>query len=203
MSVSRLLSLQAQNDAAGAEMAIESARFDRIKGVKPVAVSSFNMFQTPETVAARMAEALPGDFFPLTVLEPSAGLGRLYRASLRRFPEARYTLVENSPACAAHLWNLPVEFMQRDFLTVSSREFDLIIMNPPFKQGTDIKHIKHAAEILAPGGILISLCYNGVRQNEILKPLTDTWEVLPENSFRESGTGASVAMITIHRKDLA
>lgn len=34
-------------------------------------------------------------------------------------------------------------------------------------------------------------------KNEKLKPIADTWEILPEKSFRESGTSAGVALLTI------
>jgi len=72
-------------------------------------------------------------------------------------------------------------------------------MNPPFKQGRDVKHIEHALEMVRPGGRLVALCYNGTRQNEKLRPIADVWEVLPEKSFREEGTAASVAMLVIDK----
>lgn len=199
MSINRLLCLQAENDTAGAEMLIEAERFDRIRGVKPRAVSAFNLFQTPEAVADYMVSSIPVGLNPARILEPSAGLGRLYRAALKRYPAAAYTLVENNSGCAAELWNLPVEFKQRDFLTVTDGAYELIIMNPPFKCGTDIKHIRHALKLLVPGGLLVSLCYNGVKQNRNLKPLADTWEVLPGKSFKESGTSAEIILLTIQK----
>ena len=61
----------------------------------------------------------------------------------------------------------------------------------------DIKHIKHALGMLKQGGTLVSLCANGPRQNEQLKPLTDHWEVLPPGSFKDEGTKASVALLVI------
>lgn len=199
MSINRLLSLQAENGAAGAEMLIEAERFNRIRGEKPRAVSAFNLFQTPIILADRAVSLIPDELDPTQVLEPSAGLGRLYRAMLKRYPDTRYTLVENSPDCARELWRLPVEFLQRDFLTVSGRMFDLIVMNPPFKNGADIRHINHAVSLLAPGGFLVAFCYNGVRQNKQLRPIANSWEVLPPGAFKESGTSASVILLTINR----
>jgi 16S rRNA G1207 methylase RsmC len=92
--------------------------------------------------------------------------------------------------------------LQRDFLEVApAGTFDAVIMNPPFKMGRDIKHIMHALKFLTPGGLLISLCYDGSRQNKQLRPLCDRWNVLPSGTFKSEGTGASVVLLTI-RKDL-
>jgi predicted RNA methylase len=112
--------------------------------------------------------------------------------------------VENNPDCARELFRLDfVKLIQADFLTCDSERlgglFDQVVMNPPFKMGTDCKHIRHALTLLKPNGLLVSLCYNGVKQNEQLKPIATTWEVLPENSFKETGTRASVAMLTIRK----
>ena len=70
-------------------------------------------------------------------------------------------------------------------------------MNPPFERGLDVKHIEHAKTMLSKTGILVSLCFNGVKQTQKLKPICDTWEVLPEGSFKSEGTRASVVLLTI------
>ena len=75
--------------------------------------------------------------------------------------------------------------------------FDKIIMNPPFINGADIKHIEHAMGFLKPGGRLVALCANGPRQRYKLMPHADTWEELPQGSFKDSGTMVNVAMLTI------
>ncbi len=83
MSIDRLKELQALNDEKGLEMMMEKGRFAALKsrhedGTAPKAVSSFNLFQTPKHIADRMASMLPPEC--QRILEPSAGLGRLYRA---------------------------------------------------------------------------------------------------------------------------
>jgi hypothetical protein len=70
-------------------------------------------------------------------------------------------------------------------------------MNPPFENGADIKHITHAISFLKPGGRLVAICANGPRQNEKLRPLADTWEPLPDGTFKESGTGVNTVLLTI------
>lgn len=204
--MNRLLKLQQENDRAGAEMLIETARFDRIRGEEPRAVSSFNLFQTPESIANKMVSLIPDRYDNPIILEPSAGLGNLYRAIHGRYGSAAsYTLVENSPDCMGELYRqqLNAELLQRDFFEVSPVEtgvFDVIIMNPPFKNGIDIKHINHALSFLDKDGLLVALCANGPRQNNQLKQLSDTWKVLPEKTFKNTGTNVSAVMLTISRK---
>lgn len=167
-------------------------------------ISSFNLFQTPEAIALRMAgivAAHSGD--SPRILEPSAGLGRIYRAIIATVPESRVVMVEQSADCCGELYRFARDgdrLLQRDFLELSVDEsglFDAVCMNPPFKQGVDIKHILHAKTMLKDGGILVSLCYNGARQNAFLRTIARTWEVLPPKSFVSEGTAADVALITL------
>jgi len=208
----RLLTLQAENDAAGVRMLEQAPRFLQLagrheNGTAPKAITAFNLFQTPREIARRMADIVKAHVQPgARILEPSVGLGRLYEpfADMDEL-RARWVAVENARECvravAAALRR--VEIHERDFLETRAADlggkFDAVIMNPPFKQGTDIRHIRHALDMLNTGGTLVSLCYNGTRQNEQLKPMADTWEVLPEGSFKAEGTAASVAMLTIRK----
>jgi len=49
-------------------------------------------------------------------------------------------------------------------------------MNPPFADGADVKHIKHALHFLERDGRLVALCAAGPRQQAELRPLATTWE---------------------------
>lgn len=208
----RLLRLKAENDAAGVRMLAEAPRFlalaqRHIDGTAPRAVTAFNLFQTPRLVAAQMAEIVKQHVRPgARILEPSIGLGRLYEPfqDIEGLRE-NWIAVENAGECvravAAALRRLEVK--QRDFLETSTADlggtFDAVVMNPPFKQGRDVAHIRHALGMVRAGGVLVSLCYNGTRQNEQLKPIVNQWEVLPDGSFRAEGTSASVALLTIRK----
>jgi phospholipid N-methyltransferase len=181
----------------------ERARFERLKGndVKPVAVSSFNLFPTPPEIAARLVKAADLDAGQ-RLLEPSAGTGRLLDAIPSLLMLSEIVAVEISQQLAGILKDKADAVHCRDFLTCTPEElglFDRVVMNPPFKQGRDIKHIKHAATFLRPGGRLVALCANGPRQRDQLQPIASTWEVLPEGSFRSEATGVSVAMMTIDK----
>lgn len=201
MSIDRLRKLQSDTAEVSAEMAIERGRFDALRDASPtLAVSAFNLFQTPDALADRMV-SLVGLLDGTRVLEPSAGLGRIYRA-IRRVSDCPVSLVEVAPQCASVLYretenDRHCTLHQRDFLEWEpDSKFDVILMNPPFKQGTDIRHIDHALTMLAPGGTLVSLCYAGIRQQ---KRFGDVWEVLPAHTFKSEGTRADVALAILKR----
>jgi hypothetical protein len=50
---------------------------------------------------------------------------------------------------------------------------------------------------LKPGGLLVSLCYDGAVQRSKLRPRATTWDSLPPGSFKESGTMAGVCLLSV------
>lgn len=202
--LSRLYALRNAAIEVDKEMNAERGRFEalRLESSAPRAVTAFNLFQTPKPTADKMAKMIVDHIgFNGLVLEPSAGLGRLYRAMRENSFNGKIFLIEQSKDLTKELYEMSegdnVSILQRDFLSVKPYLVNGVIMNPPFKRGLDIKHIKHALNFIADGGLLVALCYNGARQNRELKPLCDSWEVLPEKSFKESGTNASIVLLTI------
>lgn len=204
----RLLQQLRETETAEQEMSEERGRFQRLAGdsAKPRAVSSFNLFQTPELIAARIADLLNVDDSH-RVLEPSAGLGRLYRA-VRSLSACPVVLVEQSPDCCAELYretegDHTATLIQDDFLQCDPDRlgglFDRVIMNPPFKRGTDIKHIEHARELLKPGGLLVAICANGPRQQKRYRDNSELFEVLPSGSFKETGTNVEASILILER----
>lgn len=200
----RLRHLKEVTEAKAEEMDEMRERFDAMRNAEPTkAISSFNLFQSPVEVAAIVADkfqSLVGISSGKRFCEPSAGLGRLVDAVGR---DCDWVVVDVSNECCEHLYGIGLHPINEDFLACDADRlgglFDGIIMNPPFKLGTDIKHICHAMSLVKPGCPVVSLCYNGTKQNKRLKPLVDTWQVLPEGSFRSEGTNASVAMVTWRR----
>lgn len=163
-------------------------------------VSAPQLFPTPHDLAARMVE-IADIRLGMTVLEPSAGTGHIMQAILNDECAGAVVAVEINQQLANRLKaEFPLSDIHcRDFLQYSRGNFpvDRIIMNPPFENGSDIKHIQHALTQLKPGGRLVAICANGPRQREKLLPLVDSWEDLPTGTFNQSGTGVNTAMIVI------
>jgi hypothetical protein len=153
------------------------------------------LFPTPPALAACMA-TLAGIEYKDRVLEPSAGTGNLLRAIVEAEPTAKIHAVEiNRALCDA----LPASLMAdgealcADFLTCTTEQlgrFNKILMNPPFANGADVVHIKHALHFLERDGVLVALCANGPRQQKELRPLATTWEELPEGTFADTSVRA-------------
>jgi len=191
---------------------IEAMRATVKAGVQ--VVTAPQLFPTPPDLAARMV-SLAGLTIGMRILEPSAGTGRLLEAlpGIVPFGRVRQTAlqvvaVEVNPALASRLAcsGLAGTVRCADFLQCSADTedlgmFDAVLMNPPFAQGADIAHIKHALTMLKPGGRLVALCANGPRQNTSLRPMVEArggeWEDLPADTFKEEGTGVRVALITV------
>jgi tRNA1(Val) A37 N6-methylase TrmN6 len=139
------------------------------------------------------------------VLEPSAGTGNIMAALLAENDTIDLQAVEINQQLCKSLQRLypEIPIFCRDFLGYTSEfnhHYDRIVMNPPFANAQDIAHIKHAMTLLVDDGLLVAICANGPRQNEQLKPLADSWEVLPDGTFSESGTNVSTVLLTLRRK---
>ncbi len=140
------------------------------------------------------------------VLEPSAGTGALVNAIRLAMAEGKagrcaITAVEVNSSLAHRLAFLDCLGASRvhpkDFLECNGDlgKFERILMNPPFENASDIKHIQHAITFLKPGGRLVAICANGPRQNTTLQPLSTEWEELPEGTF--AGTGVRAVLMTV------
>jgi protein-L-isoaspartate O-methyltransferase len=169
-------------------------------GVQVIAAPQ--LFPTPPALAERMVEEAdirPGH----SVLEPSAGTGAILAALPNVRPFGSVTAVEINATLAASLEQVADETICGDFLEQNGNlgTFDRIVMNPPFQNGADIKHIQHAMKMLKPGGRLVAICANGPRQQSTLKPLAENsrgwYEELPAGTFASQGTNVNTALLLI------
>ena len=183
----------------------ERTKFDDLKDSLKAGISTVSanqLFPTPQNVAEQMidlADIQPGQ----RILEPSAGTGNLIKAMPNIRPSGHITAVEINQAVAAQLEPWADDVIIMDFLNLHCSPealFDRIVMNPPFQNGDDIKHIKHAVSFLAPGGRLVALCAGGPRQEKELRPLSNHWETLPAGSFKSQGTGVNVVILVIDKE---
>lgn len=195
-----------------------AARFEDLKeklrsGVK--AVSASQLFPTPPELARRMCDEA-GILAGKTVLEPSAGTGNIVRAIINNATGAdcvQITAVEINHNLVQLLMqqrdktvyanDSNFKIVHADFLECNGSlgKFDRVLMNPPFEDGTDIKHIRHATKFLKLGGRLVAICAGGSRQEKELKPLVEesggVWESLEPGTFKESGTDVNAVLLTI------
>lgn len=162
------------------------------------AVSAPQLFPTPMALARRMV-SLADIHSDMEVLEPSAGTGNILDALNESAARFNVTAVELNWNLAKMLTMKASRVHQTDFLTCNGDlgKFDRIVMNPPFANGDDIKHIKHALTMLKPGGLLVAICAGGPRQRDTLEPMANFWDPLPPGTFEESGTGVNTVLLTI------
>jgi phospholipid N-methyltransferase len=182
----------------------EKTEFDDMKdtlkaGIKTV--SAPQLFVTPPEIAAKMVEY--ADIEPgMCVLEPSAGTGSLIDPIVKNIDTEILAYELNQNLCSILSKKFPsyrVCVKHANFLEVTDfqGEYPRIVMNPPFENGIDIKHIEHARKFLKPGGRLVALCANGPRQRAAFMDIAEHWEDLPAGSFKESGTNVNVALMVL------
>lgn len=156
--------------------------------------NAFNdFFPTPENMAseiASMADIQPG----MRVLEPSAGNGLL--ADAAREQGAIVDVVEMGGQLRDILSEKGFNIVGSDFLEFTPEKgYDRIVMNPPFSNDQDIKHVEHAYKMLNPGGKLVAITSSmaGDRSNKANKEFS-AWldsldaeqQALPEGAFKSS-----------------
>lgn len=175
-------------------------------------------FETPTATADKLLDLAEFDAThgSYSILEPSAGTGNLIHAvmaRLRREDIRSLDAVENDQKNFGKLcgkfrdqpWLHPYHI---DFLVWNPQtQYDRIIMNPPFYRLSEIDHIMHAWELLAPSGILVSVAGSGVTFRREAKATQfrefvdehGSIEPLPEGSFKFSGTGVNTVVVKLSK----
>lgn len=119
-------------------------------------------FATPPDIADFMAEAsgCAGKF----VLEPSAGEGALVKAALDHGAALIVAVDINEERLSKIRRDVPdpkdvIQLVPGDFLRVNLtiQAYDVVLMNPPFTRGADVRHVLYARRFLKPGGVLVAL----------------------------------------------
>lgn len=165
-------------------------------------------FPTPRTVVEKMldhADIRPG----MSVLEPSAGKGNIADLIRSHCPGASLDVVECVPRLRAILEAKGYTLSGWDFMEHTGG-YDRIIMNPPFENGQDIEHVRHACALLKPGGRLVSIMSSGpffrgdkkaAAFRDWLDELNGTADSLPDGAFlsSERSTGVSTRLVVIDK----
>jgi len=177
-------------------------------------------FPTPDDSADRLMDQVDrqalaelGDVRSLRLLEPSAGSGSLVRAAMRSFGVApeQFTCFEILPGNVKALKALGVNVIEADFLTADPdafEAFDLVVMNPPFSNSQDVKHIEHASRFLHAKGQLAAIASPSweFRQahaasadfRDLLSTVGAHVEEVPAGAFKSAGTNVATRMIQFH-----
>ena len=173
-------------------------------------------FPTPGDVCEEMvrrAQIADG----MLVLEPSAGKGDILDAIKAAFPNPPGVVleaVEVNYDLRAILEAKGYAMVGRDFLTEPlGPQYERILMNPPFERGADADHVRHAYDLLAPGGRLVAVMSEGTffradaragGFRDWLARVGGESEKLPEDSFNGSDafrqTGVNTRLVVIDRK---
>ncbi|WP_254203468.1 LPD38 domain-containing protein [Aeromonas sp. FDAARGOS 1406] len=158
-----------------------------------------DFFPTTEDDAADLAGRLgiePG----MTVLEPSAGHGML--ADAARDAGAKVDAVEIAGDLRDILTEKGHTLIGNDFMALTpTASYDAVIMNPPFSNGMDMDHVRHAYDFLKPGGRLAAIVSAGAGQQSTRKgqefaawldALGAEVELMREGAFKDSLNPTSV-----------
>jgi protein-L-isoaspartate O-methyltransferase len=167
-----------------------------------------DFFPTPKPLAAKMAE-MAGVKPGMSVLEPSAGNGHL--ADAARDAGATVDAIEISDTLRNVLSAKGHNIAAHDFDTFEpGKQYDAVIMNPPFSDRKDAAHIMRAYDMLKPGGKLVAIAGEGVffgsdQRATAFRSWLDEHgadvEKLPENTFKGSDlpsqTGANARLLVV------
>ena len=163
-------------------------------------------FTSPE-LAARMVEQ--AEIAPsMSVLEPSAGDGAI-ADEVAKVPGVDLHCMELDPKLCKTLRAKGYETWEGDFLEAPARrQFDRVVMNPPFENHQDIQHVEHAYSLLKPGGRLVSIMspaftFQTTRAPAAFRKLAERlgrWEELPVGSFKDSGTRVQTVLVVLDRE---
>lgn len=216
----------------------ESGEVNPLRTGRAVA-RDLQFYATPDAVADTLLRDLHLD--GKRILEPSAGEGSICRAVLRDLgakcreqherwrmwgsrdgkpapeqPRIAITAVEVHPDRADALRRIQHvgRVVEANFLSwppVEGRLFDVVLMNPPFYGTHWMRHIRHAFDHLAPGGVLRAVLPITARIGESKDHLAfrrwaerhrhkwngRQWRDLPAESFAASGTRINTTILEV------
>jgi predicted RNA methylase len=168
-------------------------------------------FPTPSDVVDRLLD-LADIREGMRVLEPSAGKGNIADAVKEACPSALVQVVEIHTSLQAVLRAKGYTILAYNCLDIQpgSWVWDRVVMNPPFENGQDIEHVKHAYTLLKEGGRLVAIMSEGpfyrsdsqaVGFRSWLESVGGYSERLPEGSFKNSerSTGVNTRIVVINK----
>ncbi len=184
--------------------AVNSGQYKQAKErrkIRYVHPATLQLYETPLDLAIRMVN-LAGLKADMRVLEPSAGRGAIVSSIMHTQP-SEVVAIELAEEHMETLRTKAHTSHRMNFMDASPETlglFDAVVMNPPFGQRADIKHILHATQFLKPAGRLVSLCRQGYLRNIKLRPLAKEWIDLPDDTFKDT-RGLVRASLMVYEKN--
>ena len=171
-------------------------------------------------VTAKMRSSLIGSLAAAdmhdgqTVLEPSAGIGSICDRVKQAFPHTDLDAVELRDSLAKIIVAKGHAVVGRDFTAWNGngRQYDRVLMNPPFEKGADMAHVRQAFNHVKAGGRLVAIMSNGFRFRQTsratgfrawLEEMDGDVTDLPEDAFNGSNafrrTGVKAVMVAVQK----
>jgi len=164
----------------------------------------FQQFYTPPEVV-KIVRDLAGPITDAVVLEPSAGRGALVEG----IPKSQVRCCELDPENREYLLNEGYTLVGDDFMEFDpGYMFDVILANPPFTNNQDIRHVQHMYDLLADGGVLVSVMSIGWKtgNNKLQKEFRNwlqekeaTVIEIDQGAFRSSGTSIATCLVKLEK----
>jgi len=167
-------------------------------------------FETSSEVLEQMLEMIR---IRANCLEPSAGMGAI--ADHIPLAKSAVICVEKNPQRAEALRAKGYTVNCTDFLQYDPMSrFETIVMNPPFEEGQDMAHVRHAYDLLTHDGEMVAVMSEGAFYRKDAKAVafrkwlekvsagrggSDTIE-LDAGAFKSSGTGVKTRIVAIRKE---
>lgn len=163
-------------------------------------------FPTPQPLINKMfsmAKVFEGE----TIREPSAGLGHIAEQIKKEYPNNKLIVNEYNSALSEVLEKKGFQVSEHFNFLHETEKTDVIFMNPPFEQHQDIEHVKHAFNLLKPGGRLVSIMAGNKHENSTNKKIIEFLSMVEEfgyiqqneeGSFKSAFNSTNVNTITVY-----
>ena len=162
--------------------------------------SDFQFFPTPPDLAKKVVE-MAGIKDGENCLEPSAG-----RGGIAQFMPG-CDCIELNPDNAAYLREHGFNVIHDDFMTFEpTKEYDVIVMNPPFNKGQSVAHVSKAIKIakrcviaITDKGVTFKSDRASTEFRDLVKSYNGTFEPVESGAFKDSGTMVNTCIVKVFK----